>query len=410
MAKKNERSGSSTWKGNDAETSSPERRDKASEPLYFYSTASWNGAPNNKPYQESNAESDKKDLLWGPQEIWEKNADSASVVQKIDDDETRDGRWLLTVKGVNFCFYQIPAGKFSMGFDFDQRLPECAEKRKCEWEKKRGKWKRAFCSRNKKRPLYCYIMPDSEAARRTVKITRDFWLMDTTVTVAAFDVFLRATGRVAPKGAYGFDDKLNEIRFDKEYHFMNPGFPNFDRSLHKASYPATCVDWCDATAFCDWLTEEMRNSRRHGVNGDKTLVFRLPTEAEWEFACRCGTSEAYSFGDNIAKLAKFGNYDGKDGFLYVAPVKSFFANDFGLYDMHGNVWEWCADWYAPYAATWLFPLKDPSGPNRGVLRTVRGGSWDNVAEYCRSATRGAAAPWVRAVNLGFRVAMDVYEF
>ena len=87
MAKKNERSGSSTWKGNDAETSSPERRDNTSEPLYVYSTANWNGAPNNESYNKFNAESDKKDPLWGPQEIWEKNADSASVVQKMDDDE-----------------------------------------------------------------------------------------------------------------------------------------------------------------------------------------------------------------------------------------------------------------------------------------------------------------------------------
>ncbi len=426
---KNVRSGSTPWEGSGAKWQTIDQfGDKPSDSSYYETVYS---TPNNKARDDSDLETNEKNALWEPEKIWEKNADSLSVVQKMGND-ARDERWILTVKGVDFCFYRILAGKFSMGFGFDQKLSKICEKsKKCDLGKKRGhdpypfcpnktgsfgaKCKarpdaRPYCSRNKARPLYCYNMSDAEALGRTVKITRDFWLMDTAVTVAAFDVFLRATGRGVPEGAYGYDAMSNEIRFDKQYNFMNPGFPNFERSLQKANYPATCVDWCDATAFCDWLTQEMRNCRRENVGEGKTLVFRLPTEAEWEWACRCGTSEAYSFGDNVARLAKYGNYDGKDGFPYVAPVKSFLANDFGLFDMHGNVWEWCSDWYAPYAATWFFPLIDPSGPDRGVLRSVRGGSWNNVAQHCRSATRGAAAPWVRAVNLGFRVAMDVYEF
>ena len=388
MAKANEKNGNSAGKG------------RANDATYTIKAPDWSTTPTeeNEPVEE------EEDAMWSPQKIWEKNAKRQSVVRKTGGGEP-NGRWLVSAKGVDFCFYRIPAQKFTMGFDVSERLSECREKWRCG-EKNTPDF--PFCPK-KKKPTVCYARSDDEATMRTVKITRDFWLMDTPVTVAAFDVFLRATGRAVPEGAFGYDAETNEIRFDKRFNFANPGFPDFEMSMLKASYPATCVDWSGAFAFCAWLTEEIKNCRRVDVAADETLTFRLPTEAEWEAACRCGTSSAYFFGDDVSRLAEYGNYDGEDGFTFASPVKSFLANDFGLFDMHGNVWEWCSDWYAPYAATWFGSLRNPSGPTYGALRTVRGGSWDNVAEYCRSATRGAAAPSVRAVNLGFRVAMDIHK-
>ena len=313
-------------------------------------------------------------------------------------------RWIFSVGGVELRFNWIPAGKFSMGFSLYEQNRYCEQYENYEDDEAGYAQNPRFCSR-KEKPAYCYNVPDREAEKRRVAISRDFWLMDTPVTVAAFDAFLKETGRLAPVGAFGYDAKTDEIKWGNAYHFANPGFPDFDASKSKSCYPATCVSWKDAVDFCDWLTDELEWL---GNDARTLLKFRLPTEAEWERACRAETTSAYFFGSESARLPAFGNYDGNDGFPYVSPVKSFASNDFGLFDMHGDVWEWCADWYAPYPATW-FSVRDPDGPSSGSLKTARGGAWNCGPDTCRSATRGAAEPWVRAVNLGFRVAMDVYE-
>jgi formylglycine-generating enzyme required for sulfatase activity len=125
------------------------------------------------------------------------------------------------------------------------------------------------------------------------------------------------------------------------------------------------------------------------------------TEAEWEFACRAGTSTKFYTGDSNADLANAGWYDGNSG-KRTHPVGGKVANAFGLFDMHGNVWEWCQDWSAPYAAE---PQTDPFGPESGDRRVARGGSWDGFwgAAFCRSANRGSYTPASRFGRVGFRV-------
>ena len=150
------------------------------------------------------------------------------------------------------------------------------------------------------------------------------------------------------------------------------------------------VSWNDAVAFCKWL------SKKEGK------TYRLPTEAEWEYACRAGTTTRYYSGDDPETLAKVGNVadaaakakfpdwkytiKANDGYVFTAPVGKFKPNAFGLYDMHGNAWQWCADWYGAeyYAAS---PADDPTGPDSGNGRVLRGGSWNDRPYYSRSAFR-----------------------
>ncbi len=124
----------------------------------------------------------------------------------------------------------------------------------------------------------------------------------------------------------------------------------------------------------------------------------LPSEAEWEYACRAGLSSGrFHFGDTLAKgQANFGDDPG-----HPCDVGSYPPNAFGLHDVHGNVFEWCADWFGDYPAG---PLTDPTGPARGTYRVFRGGSYHLPAADCRSASRGLVGPHVRQHFLGFRVA------
>jgi formylglycine-generating enzyme required for sulfatase activity len=151
-------------------------------------------------------------------------------------------------------------------------------------------------------------------------------------------------------------------------------------------HPVEQVSWDDALAFCDKLTSL----------GDG-LRYRLPTEAEWEFACRAGTTTAFSAGPELS--ASVANILGRK----TSRVAFYPANNFGLFDMHGNVWEWCSDYYgeAYYAKA---PSRNPSGPSDGEFRVVRGGSWRNHAGTCRSAYRNALVPHNRDPYTGFRVA------
>ena len=163
-----------------------------------------------------------------------------------------------------------------------------------------------------------------------------------------------------------------------------------------ARNPVEQVSWNDATEFCRKL------SRKTGKS------IRLPTESEWEYSCRAGTTTLFHFGHTISTdQANYnGNYtygNGRKGVYRrkTVPVGSFQPNGWGLYDMHGNVWEWCQDWYkGKYSSS---TVTDPTGPGTGSSRVFRGGSWIVNPRNCRSATRIRSAPDTTTYDLGFRV-------
>ena len=139
--------------------------------------------------------------------------------------------------------------------------------------------------------------------------------------------------------------------------------------------------------------------------------YRLPTEAEWEYACRSGSTGRWCFGDDESQLKRYAWYGTNSGFS-THPVGEKKPNGWGLYDMHGNVWEWCADWWdANYYQQFANKVAvDPTGPAGGfgrVLRVLRGGGWHFVASRCRSAFRCGLDPGFRNDNLGFRLARTV---
>ena len=170
-----------------------------------------------------------------------------------------------------------------------------------------------------------------------------------------------------------------------------------DNVLTDKDCPVTYVSWDDATAFCQELTEIERKAGK--LKADEE--YRLATEAEWEYACRAGTTTAYSFGDDEKQLGNFGWFAGNTaGEQYAHAVGMKKPNPWGLHDMHGNVWEWCSDWYG----SGLSGGTDPAGPGGGSDRVVRGGSWWNAPDDCRSAIRNGRVPSDRNFSLGFRVA------
>ena len=165
-----------------------------------------------------------------------------------------------------------------------------------------------------------------------------------------------------------------------------------------ADCPATYVSWAAATAFCKKLS-----ARAGGT-------VRLPTEAEWEYACRAGSKTRYSFGDDDSKLGDYAWYEENawdQDEKHAHPVARKKPNPWGLYDVHGNVWEWCWDWYGEKHYT-KQPQADPKGPPTGVDRVARGGSWDNFsgAQGCRSAYRFKSNPSQGSVNIGLRIVLS----
>lgn len=260
-------------------------------------------------------------------------------------------------------------------------------------------------------------LADETPAHR-VRITRSFYMARHEVTVGQFRRFVEASGHVPESvadgtGGYGYNaayDPATSRRGDAfegrdpRYSWQNAGFAQTE------GHPVVNVTWHDAVALARWLsaTEQRR--------------YRLPTEAEWEYACRAGTRTQYHAGDSPSSLAGVANvFDADaaahwpawkgyalptaDGFAFTAPVGSFAPNAFGLHDMHGNVWEWTADWHDDtyYARS---PRDDPRGPPEGSVKVRRGGSWHTWPLYARCAYRNWNAPDTRYTLVGIRLVME----
>jgi formylglycine-generating enzyme required for sulfatase activity len=156
--------------------------------------------------------------------------------------------------------------------------------------------------------------------------------------------------------------------------------------------PVDTVAW----AICQKFLEKL--NRKFDAKPGK---FELPTEAQWEYACRAGSTTRYCFGDDESQLSKYAWY-GKNSGVKTHTIGEKKPNAWGLYDMHGNIWEWCADWYDGYKS---FPVDDPSGPATGTTRVIRGGGGKFAASLCRSASRIHFEPWQSFSSLGFRVCL-----
>jgi uncharacterized protein (TIGR02996 family) len=265
--------------------------------------------------------------------------------------------------GIGMEFALIPAGRFLMGSPPDEEERE-------EWEGL-----------------------EIEGPRHQVEIMRPFYLGVHPVTVGQFRAFAEGSG----------------YRTGEEDHWRNPVWEQGE------DYPVTCVSWDDAAALCEWLTKRFPEH-----------LYRLPTEAEWEYACRAGTTTAFHYGDALSsREANFcGNYPYGKGakgpdLRKPAKVGSYKPNAWGLYDMHGNVSQWCSDWFDEgyYAHS---PAQDPpgppvgripvfgragSGPEVGPERVFRGGDFLDVGRDCRAAHRRRGTAGVRSYGLGVRLAL-----
>lgn len=291
-------------------------------------------------------------------------------------------------------FVLVPSGEFLMGSD---ESPEALASAYPQYGRER------------------FLALFDEAPVHKVRITRSFYLGQYEVTVGQFRRFVEASGyqpesEADGTGGYGYNPDYDPEKSERgdafegrnpKYSWRNPGFKQGD------DHPVVNVTWNDAVAMSKWLSEK------------EGKTYRLPTEAEWEYAARAGTRTRYYSGNDPQSLLKVANtfaadtkmkwpqwknyaLAGGDGFEFTAPVGSFAPNALGLYDMHGNAWEWCADWYddAYYAKS---PANDPLGPASGKVRVRRGGSWHTWSFYVRSSYRNWNSPDTRYTLVGMRL-------
>jgi formylglycine-generating enzyme required for sulfatase activity len=189
-----------------------------------------------------------------------------------------------------------------------------------------------------------------------------------------------------------------------QYQAVMGGNPSYFKGSD--DLPVENVSWFEAVAFCNTLSEREKRTPFYRIDGSEVTAlggdgYRLPTEAEWEYACRAGTTTLYPFGDDPDALGEFAWY-GKNSKKKTHAVGEKKPNAWGLHDMLGNVWEWCADWYDanPYASmTPAYP-----GAYLTTYRVIRGGGWHCYPRVCRSANRSGSLPAYRYDFLGFRVA------
>jgi len=251
-------------------------------------------------------------------------------------------------------------------------------------------------------PLYEWGRTEHESPHE-VRISTSFYVQSTEVTVGQWRAFVAETGYLTEAERNGGTWFIDGGQWNRRpgFYWDNPGFAETD------SHPVTCISWNDAQAFVRWL---------NGREG--TSKYRLPTEAEWEYACRAGTVTSRYWGEDIFASCRHANMADQsarrfftgwtvvecdDGHAFTAPVGSYSPNAYGLYDMLGNAWEWSQDWCAPYSS---FAQIDPRGPSSGMSRVLRGGSWESMPASVRSANRYCLVPDMNNNGTGFRLARD----
>jgi formylglycine-generating enzyme required for sulfatase activity len=275
--------------------------------------------------------------------------------------------------GETLTMVLIPPGEFMMGStegDIARALNDLRNRRSPE-------------------PWWFKAMP-SESPRHRVRITKPFYLGAHEVTVGQFGAFVDATGFKTEAerhgGGHGINKAAGKWEHSPEFTWNNPGYEQSNRS------PVVIVTWYDAVAFCRWLSQQ--ESRK----------YTLPTEAQWEYACRAGSTTKWHFGGDAKEIGRYA-WCTRSGLSGPQPVGQKLPNAFGLFDMHGNVWEWCLDFYGNdyYGSS---AMDDPSGPPSGESIVLRGGAFYQPPEVLRAAQR-AGFPSFGHVIFGFRVTMTI---
>jgi formylglycine-generating enzyme required for sulfatase activity/tRNA A-37 threonylcarbamoyl transferase component Bud32 len=276
--------------------------------------------------------------------------------------DTTESRKQPYVNSIGMEFVWIPAGEFEMGSPEDERG--------------RG---------------------EDEGPVHTVTISRPFFLASKETTKLQFQLFVNDTrfkteAELSGEGAQEWDPDNNKWQQKPNCKWNSPG------GLQDRDHPVVCISRRDAEAFCQWLSNrEHRN-------------YRLPTEAEWEYACRAGTTTPYGTGEVITpETARFApkimTSEEARRRLRTQKIGAFAPNDWGLFDMHGNVWEWCADFYSPNYYQESQKI-DPVGPKLTEWLVVRGGSWQSSDSSCRAAARLAVSERTSRNDIGFRVLLE----
>jgi formylglycine-generating enzyme required for sulfatase activity len=243
-----------------------------------------------------------------------------------------------------------------------------------------------------------------------------FYLGVRELTLGEFRRFAGETGyRTTAEqagGAFAYNEAGGEWEFRADADWRRPGFRQGE------DHPVVNVSWFDAVAYCNWLSEKEGRKPAYAISGEDVRWdrsadgYRLPTEAEWEYACRAETTAPFSTGERISTAQA--NYNGNFPYNYgnrglfrkaTLPAASFRPNPWGLYDMHGNVWEWCWDFYG-LTDGGTETLENPAGPETGAHRVNRGGGWDSPAKDLRSAARSSDFPETAGSSAGFRLARN----
>lgn len=248
----------------------------------------------------------------------------------------------VLTNSVGMRLAEIPAGAFEMGSQ-DRRLPK-----------------------------------QKTLTPHRVQITTSFWIGTHEVTQGEYHRVLGSNPSQFSQ-AGGLRDRVRGVETDR--------------------LPVDSVSWHDAKEFCLRLTQ-LPAERQKGRS------YRLPTEAEWEYACRGGSKKTWCYGNEVRTLRQYGWYRRRETMQRTHIVGERRSNRFGLYDMYGNVWEWCSDFYeAEYYSH--SPLVDPQGPSQGFSRVIRGGGWDSPAGNCTNANRNSDPPQIADQDTGFRVVCEV---